>query len=406
MTTPHPKVYPAMRGRYLIRNPLSAAVVAAVDTVLRLVPRRRFGDIPVSPNRILVANWAHLGDAVTSLGAIKWLRQTYPKARIGMIVSSWNKIVVQDSADIDDIYVIDHWRLNRSTVTIGQKKQRYAEMRRSAVAAIRDAQYQIGIDFYPFFPQAHPIFYQVEIPVRIGFSSGGLWPLLTHPVPWHDADRPVSDFNRDLLNCLSPKPLLAFGDLRPRLPIDKYAILPQGLQGGGGYVVLHPGAGAAFKDWGIANWKALVAMLQRHPSTAGLRIAITGSGEKEKAVAAEIAASGEDIIDLIGNCNWQQFLSVLAHAHIVVCPDTVTAHAAGLFEVPTVCIFTGVNNSFQWGPANPNAVILVGDVPCRPCNTGGCQQMTCIRSVSVAQVFDAILAHQKDRRVSEGWTEK
>lgn len=77
---------PAMRGRYLIRNTRSAGIISAVDTLLALWnPNRSPPVAPPQPRRILVAEWAHLGNVLLALPALRLLRASFPGAEIGFL---------------------------------------------------------------------------------------------------------------------------------------------------------------------------------------------------------------------------------------------------------------------------------------------------------------------------------
>ena len=374
---------PGMRGPYLVRHPLKAAAIAARDAMLRLLSP---GPTPVSddPRHILLANWGHLGDVVTTFGLAATLRARFPDARLDMVVGSWGALPAHASGLFDTLHLIDHHAVNRSGASRRAKRTRYHASLATALPVIRSAAYDVAIDCYPFYPPAHPVFQKAGIPVRAGFTSGGSGPLLTHPVRWTDASQPVASHYRGLLAALWPEDNWDMDDLRPRTPSDRSAC-PDDLAAP--YMVLHPGAGAAFKDWGIDRWMALVALLSAHPQTSSYRLVVTGAGAGEVAVARRLADAMPGIIDLAGRADWPRFEAVLAHADLVVCPDTVTAHLAARFDTPVLAIFTGTNDPHQWGPYSRVGHVMVQDVACAPCNRPGCAAMACIAGTTPGQVF-------------------
>ena len=387
---------PSMRGRYLIRNALKARAVGAFDAALSLVPQRQ-SVVPEPLERILLANWGHLGDVITTFGAIAALRTRYPGVRIGMIVGSWGRAAIEATGLVDELHVIDHWGLNRSALPAKTKRARYRETRAAALRAIRAADYQVGIDFYPFFPVAHPLFRFASIPVRIGYTSGGFGPLLTHPVRWSDAAHPIADQYRALLNRLDPAYPFAPAALRPHRHRATLAPRPAELDGLRDYIVLHPGAGAAYKDWGVEKWRALALALRTVNSALPLPLplVVTGAGAGETAIAAALATAAPGIVPLAGRVDWEGFVAAVAGAKLVICPDTATGHVAALFDVPVISIFTGVNNAAQWSPYGDAVQVLVRPVLCAPCNRG-CDVMACIRDVEVDQVFEAARRRLQD----------
>lgn len=383
---------PDMRGRYLIRSRWKARAFAAMDAALRLVPVSR----PAAPrhvDRLLVANWAHLGDVVTTLGAVRLLRERFPHARLGMLVGSWGLAAAEASGLVDTFHIVDHWSLNRSGATRRGKLARYLATRAVATREIAAAGYQVGIDFYPFFPPAHPLFRSAAIPVRVGFDSGGWGSLLTHRVRWPDRDAPIAEHYAALIEAAWPDRPVEPGSLRPRADRARLPPLPDGLAapgGAAGYLVLHPGTGADTRDWGVQHWIDLIARLRADPDLADRRIVVTGAGARDGALARRLEDSAQGIVNMANQVDWQGFLAILAAADLVVCPDTVTSHLAAMLDTPLVCIFTGIVKPRQWGPYSDRATLLVQSVVCAPCNRWGCEAMACIRQTDAGDVVRAI----------------
>lgn len=378
---------PSMRGPYLIRHPLKAAVFGVRDMLLRLAPGRA-GPVPSEPRAILLANWGHLGDVVTTLGLAASLRARFPGARLGMLTGSWGAAPARASGLFDTLHAIDHPAINRSAADREEKRRRYHDGCVAALPGIREAGYEVAIDCYPFHPPAHPLFRRAGIPVRAGFTSGGSGPLLTHPVRWADAGRPIAAHYQALLDALWPDMAWPEEAMRPHGATcpPRHVDLP------GPYIVLHPGAGAAYKDWGADRWQALASQLRDHSDTAGFRLVLTGAGAGEIAVARGLAEAVPGLIDLAGRADWGTFEAVLAHAALVLCPDTVTAHLAARFDTPVLAIFTGANDPRQWGPYSGVGHVVVQDVACAPCNRPGCVAMACIVGTTPDQVRDRAVA--------------
>lgn len=378
---------PNMQGRYLLRSARSARAMTWLDRALSLVPKR-VPQLPARFERILVANWGHLGDVVITQGAIRALRERHPGVEIGMIVAQAGRAAIENTGLVDRLHVIDHWWVSRAKMSGKDKRRHFRATRDQALGELRAADYQAAIDLYPFFPPAHPLFYRAGIAIRVGFTSGGFGPLLTHPVPWPDATLPVAAQYRALLDALHPDTPFAADALRPRRDRATLARLPDVVAGLGPYVVVHPGAGATYKEWGTQHWRDLVAsLLDEAPQR---RIVVTGAGVGEVAMAAEIAAVSPAIVNMAGLADWERFVSIVAHAELVICPDTATGHVAASLDVPVVSIFTGTNVARQWQPYTARNRLLVHPVLCAPCNQPGCNVMGCIRPIKPAHVLAAM----------------
>jgi ADP-heptose:LPS heptosyltransferase len=387
-TGPWAEPRPYKRGPYTIRDPKKALAVGAMDAALSLLPRRTPAP-PRDPARILVANWAHLGDVVTSLGVLRALRERFPRAEIGMLVGSWGRVAVAGTGLADRIHVADHPMLNRADQPGAAKRARWRETRGLALAEMRAAGYEVAIDLFGFFPPAHPLFRRAGIPVRIGWTSGGFGPLLTHPVPFPDEARPMADLYRDLLDRLDPERPFAEGSTRPRIERGALPPLPAELEGAGPYLVVHPGAGSPSRHWGHDRWAAVIARLRAEAP--GYRVVLTGAGAGDVALAGALAAEFPGAVNMAGSAGWDAFGRILADAALVLCPDTATGHVAALFGTPSAVIFTGTNDPARWAPWNDRLSVLVRPVVCAPCNRTGCEAMACFLGVEPDQVADAAL---------------
>lgn len=371
-----------MRGRYLVQSLSSYALISIIDGVLGMLPIQRQQPF-ASARKVLLASWAHAGDLVLSLPAADALRQIFPRASISMLAGSWSRGLVEASASIEKAYYVDHWRLNRDQTPLYEKVMRYGKMRAAAVRAIKNEGFDIAIDVYPFFPPAHPLFYAANVPVRVGFSSGGFAGLLTHAVEWKNASRPISECYIKMLKYVFQQEVRTSG---PVWDIENFDLpRPLSERGFTNFIVVHPGAGARFKEWSFEEWRNLIRILESE----GEYIVITGSGKREAEIASRLMMHASRAINLVGLTSWREFLGTVAHARCVFCTDSVAGHVAAVFESPAVSIFTGANDVAQWAPKNPRGKVLVADTRCSPCYQPGCSHMSCIRGVTAERVMKA-----------------
>ena len=381
---------PAMRGRYLIRNPRSVRIISTVDAALaRWHPNRSPPVVPSQPRRILVADWAHLGNVLLALPALQLLRTRFPRAEIGFLTGSWSRQVLEGTGLCDHVHLVDHFILSRMKGGRLTKIRRYLEMRWRAVSEMRALGYDVAIDVGCHFPPASPLFYAAGIEVRAGFTCGGFGPLLTHPVAWVHTSRPISDYPRDLLRALWPSLPVAPGALAPCYPGYPRAELPAGLTTRP-YIAVHMGSGAPNREWPEENWAAAAAAL----AADGCRLVFAGSSPREaeriRRVAAGLPAGTATIFV---DRSWPEYVAMIVRAAHVVCLESSSAHVAAAFSVPTTAIYPGLNNFVQWGPSNPHARVLTTPVGCAPCyRNGGCEAMACIRGVTPARVIATVRA--------------
>lgn len=378
-----PYARPELRGRYLIRDPLKASAMAGVDLILSAMPRRR-KQLPHPPRRVLFCNWAHLGDVVLTFPAIARLRNALPEAKFGFLAQS----AARDAADaipgLDRVHILDHWQLNRSPKSIAEKRELYLRQRDAVVAEISASGYDLAIDFYQHYPTAAFELWRADIPVRIGYSSGGLAPLLTASVDWTIDDRHVIERHGDIVD-------LALGSSRPSPPLTAAYSQPSAeamdalkrLGAPDAYILIHTGAGGLHKEWPEERWAEVVGAL----AARGEPVVLAGAGSRDLARNARLALTSPAVVDLTDALTWPNFLALVANARILIGLDSVAAHLGAAYGVRTICIRSGTVSANVWGPLNSRVVKLTAPTTCSPCHRLGCDHMDCLMGVSAAAVL-------------------
>jgi ADP-heptose:LPS heptosyltransferase len=390
-------VYPAPRlpmvGTYLVRKRHVAAGLRAVDLACSVVARQasRQASIPAPEQgenirSIVFSQCGHFGDLIMTLPTLRWVRQNRPDTRIGLIVGSWAKPMMDGISQLFDAsYFADHFMLNRSSRSRKEKLAQHRQSWKTVAGQIRNDGYDAAVDCYPFMQNSIPLLYASGIALRAGFTSGGFGPLLTHKSQWERSSRPYLDYPRDLLRLLFSDPSLD-GPFQayypPQPPTSKRPTRP--------YVVFQTGAGSPIREWPEDRW----IQLGRELTARGHLVALAGAGPREKERAARIAAAlpSLDVVDLCDQLPWNEFVDLVAGASYVMCLDSSTSHIAAAFRIPSTVIMPGINEPKLFAPANDHASILKFKTPCSPCFRGdGCEHMACIRGVTAEDATASVL---------------
>jgi ADP-heptose:LPS heptosyltransferase len=167
--------------------------------------------------------------------------------------------------------------------------------------------------------------------------------------------------------------------------------------GTGRYVVLHIGAGNAYRDWGGKNHAALLRLLGRTPD---LRFALVGgAGDTtrqaevvEGAVRSPGGLAPERIAGFAGLLNLIETKELIARAALFAGPDSGPMHIASATPTPIVALFgpTDPAHFAPWRTEN-RLTILQKDLQCRPCRQRGCVSgdYRCLLGISPAEAAEA-----------------
>jgi ADP-heptose:LPS heptosyltransferase len=159
--------------------------------------------------------------------------------------------------------------------------------------------------------------------------------------------------------------------------------------GGGGYVVVHPGASVPARAWAPERHAALVDAL----AGAGRRVVVTG-GADERALTAMVAGPRRaGVLDLGGKVDLAGLAEVLGRARVVVVGNTGPAHLAAAVGTPVVSLFAPTVPAARWAPYGVPCVLL-GDqgAACRGSRATTClvPGHPCLATVEPAHVVDAL----------------
>ena len=159
-----------------------------------------------------------------------------------------------------------------------------------------------------------------------------------------------------------------------------------GLGEGRRLFAINLGGKAVEKDWGDANWRALLAALA--PTLGDHALIAVGGAEDAERSAEVLAEWPGPVRNLCGALTPRGGAAALAHAAFLIGHDSGPLHLAAAMGTPTIGLFGGYNRPRQWHPYGPGH---------RPVHVMG--GMT---GIAVAAVRDAVLAVAADAAAGAG----
>jgi ADP-heptose:LPS heptosyltransferase len=151
------------------------------------------------------------------------------------------------------------------------------------------------------------------------------------------------------------------------------------------------------KDWGAANWYALLQrMAELYP---GYALAILGAAE-ESAMSDKISsgwravAGAGPVLNLCGQLQPRESAAMVSYAELFVGHDSGPMHMASAVGTPLVTIFAARNVRGVWFPVIGNNAVIYHNVDCSGCALDVCtaQKMKCITSITVDEVVGRVKA--------------
>ena len=358
-------------------------------------------------NRILAIKIDHIGDFITALPAFARLRQRFPEAKITALVPRASVSLAKSLPDIDTVIEFNFFHIRSGK---GQRKISKATL--SALRAQLTAlQFDLAIDLRRQ-PDTREVLQYTEAKLLAGFDSQNRFFWLDVALEWETDTRlarkraHVSDYLVDLVDTVAtacaprpPAPLMAPLGLDKQRARATLAGLPAIkpfaaalLDHGHPIICLHPGVGAATRQWPAEHFGALIDLfVERHQA----RCMLIGSPD-EGAIAQSVLDNteySESTFNLIGKTAVDDLGTVLRASDLVIGNNSGPHHLAAALGIPTVGVHSGVVDAVEWGPRGANALAVRRRMSCSPCyleKISDCHRNhACLRELYPGDVYRA-----------------
>lgn len=150
-------------------------------------------------------------------------------------------------------------------------------------------------------------------------------------------------------------------------------------------VLMHPGAGAAWKRWPAARFAATGTALRNH----GQSVALLG-GPADDAVIAGVQSYVAQPFPVVPPMEARALGAVLSHAICYLGNDSGVTHLSGASGTPTVALF-GPTDPAAWKPLGQTTVLRHCTAPTQlDAGIRVCDDPACLEAITVDEVVHAI----------------
>ncbi len=332
-----------------------------------------------SVERVLVVRLRSIGDTVLTTPSLFALKRFIPKARIDILLEDWVAPVLDGFPHVDQVITLERrGTAARARVARQLRANRYDVVYNlhggttaTLLTRATGAKHRVGYQAYQY----------ARLHNYLSPPSSELWGReKTHSVEQQLAllgwtGVPVSDRPPTQLAVTSAADDQVIARLRKAQLIDRQ------------FVVIHPAAAFATKQWAAGNFAHVANDLRNR----GLGVvAITKASEKSiiDEMNQEMTAPVEAFTDL----TLPELTALLTRARLFVGNDSGIAHMAAAVQTPAVVIF-GSSNTAHWRPwSQVAAEVVLEEMECQPCHGYFCEKFPepeCIKRVPVERVVAA-----------------
>jgi ADP-heptose:LPS heptosyltransferase len=341
--------------------------------------------------RILAVKLDHIGDLVTALPALRRLKAHFPQAWLDLLAAPSSLAIAGLERAVDEIMPFAFFEARSGLGRKALRRQEFDELE----ARLTARRYDLAVDLRKL-GDTRDLLRLSHAPVLAGFDNEHAFPWLDIALEWEgDAlQKPKrSHVAQDLLNLADAvgnafaDEALTIGAGAPALPAALTRDFPELLAQD--YVVIHPAAGSALRQWPAAHFAVLIDLLSQRDAA---RIVLIG-GPDERDIADSVLAlarHGDAVLNLVGRSKLAELPAILAHSLLFVGNNSGPSHIAAGLGVPTVAVHSAIVASEEWGPLGPAALALRRDMSCAPCyivDVDQCHRgMACLTTITPGAV--------------------
>lgn len=333
-------------------------------------------ELPPHP-RILIVKLSAIGDCLVASPVARALRERYPTAHIAWAVQAKASAVVEGNPNLNEVLV---WRGDwRGALRLGRQ--------------VRARQFDAVLDLQGALKSA-PLLAMSGARHRVvssraeGVARRAANFVVAMPSPPPHASEQYLRLSQalDTSPRASRQLQMPVGEAERRWVADFLA--GQGVGPDETLVALNPGAARPIKQWPPAQFAALGTLLAQK----GMRVIIPG-GPGDAALAQEIVAQMMGAVKPVvaaGKTNLKQLGALLERCALLVSADTGPMHIAAGVKTPIVALF-GPTDPTRTGPVGQHNLVVVRDLPCRPCmQRPTCDHFECLTEMQAGDVFHVV----------------
>jgi lipopolysaccharide heptosyltransferase I len=339
---------------------------------------------------ILVIRLSSLGDVLLTMPAVQAIKAAQPAAAVTWLVEGGPMELLAYQPFVDRVIEFPRRRIadNLRAGRIGGAAAALWVFR----SVLRRDAYDAVLDFHGIIKSAL-LAWAARTCQRIGFDKApakeGSWFFYREKISPPDKRMHKADRNMLLASRLGRLGAPALGLAVPPAAAAYIDAFLAARQAASPIFAVNPfcSRGSEFKRWDLARYGELIRRVG--DDTGATMMVLWGPGEEEEARRLAELAGSRAVVACPTTVS--QLLALLKRTDLYIGGDTGVMHLAALAGVPVVAIF-GPTDHLVNGPYGSGHTVVRKELPCSPCRDKTCKGRECLRSVTVDDVYGAVLA--------------
>jgi 3-deoxy-D-manno-octulosonic-acid transferase/heptosyltransferase-1 len=160
-------------------------------------------------------------------------------------------------------------------------------------------------------------------------------------------------------------------------------------------IAINPMAKWETKLWELDRFASLADKINEHCTA---QIVFTGNEGDKGAIETILSAMKSSALNMAGKTTLKQLAYLYQRCAVVVSTDTGPMHIAASMDSPVVIALFGPTSPLRTGPYGAKHRVIGAGMACSPCFKKKCDDKSCMREITVDQVFETVTHVISDSR--------
>jgi len=347
------------------------------------------GDKPRSKcySRILVIRNDHIGDAISTVPLVRYLRRKYPEAKITVLCDT-GQFLWESCPYVDELLI---YKTNNKLFRRKSGQLRYALRPFTYMWTLRKKRFDVVFDPVGR-TETHIMSYLCRNTVRF---SNTCYPYRLFGIGigcrhyesvLHETQRALSlvksvDEIRDEERALEIW-------LEPQIEnwADRFLEISE-TANRGRILGIHPGAVSPLRLWPLERFAMVASELARKHGMQSMFFEPPGRFDLTREFSSALAAQGHKPL-VVRGVDLLSLAALIARCDLFLCNDSGPMHLGAAARTPLIAIF-GPGEYVRWQPLHSDSAIVRHAMTCSPCSQNDCTHPKCILEVTTEDVLQA-----------------
>lgn len=335
-----------------------------------------------SIKNILILKPERIGDAILATPTFQAIRQHFPDAYIGLVVSYNVRDAMNGNPFVNEIFTFKAKGISAIIKEI------------STIKRLKALQFDLAVILYPtFWCNIVALFSGARHRVGYDFHNNGFFLTVKIPYMCESIVKHEVEVNLDVVRAIGVD--IEKKELFVNISEEAERYIIEFLDKRGlkdeGFVVIHPGAFEEYIRW---NEREFAKVADRIIEEQNMKVILL-AGPGEQGLANRVARLMKKRPIVASNLKLSQTVSLIKRAILFIGNSTGPMHIAAALKIPVVAIFGNIHplDSYQkWGPYGEKNIVVHKDVGCTRCQPSECNHYRCMGEITADDVYSASVA--------------